>query len=53
MAMNNLRNLAEVLETGSNEIHVDEDIRVKALRSTQCMIDFARERTAGKAVGGD
>jgi quinolinate synthase len=53
MAMNNLRNLAEVLETGSNEIHVDEDIRVKALRSTQCMIDFSRVRTAGKAVGGD
>jgi quinolinate synthase len=53
MAMNNLRNLADVLETGSNEIHVDEDIRVKALRSTQRMIDFARERTAGKAVGGD
>ncbi len=53
MAMNSLRNLAEVLETGSNEIHVDEDIRVKALRSTQRMIDFARDRTQAKVVSGD
>jgi quinolinate synthase len=53
MAMNNLRNLAEVLETGRNEIHVDEAIRVKALRSTQRMIDFARERTAARKVSGD
>ncbi len=53
MAMNNLRNLAEVLETGRNEIQVDEAIRVKALRSTQRMIDFARERTAARKVSGD
>ncbi len=43
MAMNGLHNLLSVLETGSNEIHVDEDIRVKALRSTQRMLDFAEE----------
>jgi quinolinate synthase len=53
MAMNGLRNLAEILEHGGNEIHVDEDIRVKALRSTQRMIDFAREHTAQKTAGGD
>ncbi len=53
MAMNNLRNLAEVLETGRNEIHVDEAIRVRALRSTQRMIDFARERTVARKVSGD
>ncbi len=53
MAMNDLRNLANVLETGSNEIHVDEAIRVKALRSTQRMIDFARDKTAAKSVSGD
>lgn len=53
MAMNDLHNLAKVLETGNNEIHVDEAIRVKALRSTQRMIDFARDRTAAKAVSGD
>jgi quinolinate synthase len=41
MAMNNLRNLAEVLQSGSNEIVVPEAIRQKALRATQRMIDFA------------
>jgi len=40
MAMNHLRNLAEVLRTGSNEIHVPEAIRRKALRATQRMVDF-------------
>ena len=40
MAMNNLRNLAEVLETGANEIHVNEEVRVRALRATRRMIDF-------------
>lgn len=43
MAMNGLDNLLHVLETGENEIQVDEEIRVKALRSTQRMIDFAKE----------
>lgn len=43
MAMNDLPSLARVLETGSNEIHVDEAVRVKALRSTQRMLDFARQ----------
>lgn len=42
MAMNGLHNLAHVLETGENEIHVDEAVRVKALRSTQRMLDFVR-----------
>lgn len=41
MAMNGLHNLLETLKTGHNEIHVDEEIRVKALRSTQRMLDFA------------
>jgi quinolinate synthase len=41
MAMNNLRNLAEVLRNGRNEILVPEEIREKALRATQRMIDFA------------
>lgn len=43
MAMNGLHNLLHVLETGENEIFVDEDIRVKALRSTQRMLDFAAD----------
>ncbi|MDX1696792.1 MAG: quinolinate synthase NadA [Thiohalobacterales bacterium] len=45
MAMNHLRNLAEVLRNGDNEIHVPEDIRVRALRATQRMVDFAAART--------
>jgi quinolinate synthase len=45
MAMNGLRSLAQVLETGANEIHIDEAVRVKALRATQRMLEF------GKATG--
>lgn len=41
MAMNHLRNLAEVLRNGTNEIQVPEDIRKKALKATQRMVDFA------------
>jgi quinolinate synthase len=52
MAMNALRNLAQTLETGSNEIHVDEAVRVKALRATQRMLDFARSINLSKP-GGD
>jgi quinolinate synthase len=40
MAMNSLRNLAEVLENMDNEIHVDEEVRKKALVSTRRMIEF-------------
>ncbi|MGD8629747.1 MAG: quinolinate synthase NadA [Gammaproteobacteria bacterium] len=40
MAMNHLRNLRDVLRTGDNEIHVPEEIRKRALRSTQRMVDF-------------
>ena len=43
MAMNTLTNLLASLETGANEIHIDEAIRVKAERSTRRMLDFARE----------
>ena len=42
--MNGLHNLLQVLETGNNEIFVDEAVRVKALRSTQRMLDFAKMR---------
>lgn len=47
MAMNELRNLSHVLETGDNEIHVEESVRKKALRATQRMLDFAREHKLG------
>ncbi len=53
MAMNELRNLAAVLETGANEIHVDEAVRIKALRSTQRMLDFARSRKAAVLGAGN
>lgn len=41
MAMNGLENLAHSLETGENEIFVDENIRQQALKSVTRMIDFA------------
>jgi quinolinate synthase len=44
MAMNHLRNLRDVLKTGRNEIQLPEDIRRKALRATQRMVDFVAER---------
>ena len=46
MAMNSLSNLKEVLETGTNEILVEETIRRRALRATQRMIDFVAESNA-------
>ena len=42
MAMNGLHNLLHVLETGENEIFVDEEIRKAAYRSTKRMLDFAQ-----------
>jgi quinolinate synthase len=42
--MNHLRNLAEVLRNGNNEIHVPEDIGRRALKATQRMVDFAAAR---------
>jgi len=42
MAMNGLRNLARVLESGTNEITIDEEIRKKALIPIQRMLDFAK-----------
>ncbi len=42
MAMNGLKNLAHVLETGTNQVHVPEAIRVKALAPIQRMLDFSK-----------
>jgi quinolinate synthase len=44
MAMNHLRNLAEVLETGRKEIHIPEAVRIKALTATQRMVDFVKQQ---------
>ncbi len=43
MAMNGLLNLAEVLETGKNEIHVDPVIIPRAVQPIQRMLDFAKQ----------
>jgi len=48
MAMNDLQALAQALETGANEIHVDETVRAKALRATQRMLDFGERVRAVK-----
>ena len=42
MAMNGLANLAQVLNTGENEIHVDPDIVRRAVDSIQRTLDFSR-----------
>ena len=43
MAMNGLVNLAEVLEDGKNEIHVDPAVGRRAKVSIERMLDFARQ----------
>jgi quinolinate synthase len=42
MAMNGLVNLAETLEKGHNQIHVDAEIARRAKNSIQRMLDFAK-----------
>jgi len=44
MAMNNLRNLADVLESGANEIHIDPVIQKKAIKPIQRLLDFAAQQ---------
>ena len=46
MAMNGLINLASVLETCNNEVHVDPEIGLKAKRSIDRMLDFAAAKKA-------
>ena len=43
MAMNALDNLESLLKTHSNEIEIDEAIRIDALKPIQRMLDFAAE----------
>ena len=52
MAMNGLKNLAAVLETGENEIQIDPEISRKAKLCITRMLDFAKAekaRTEGNA----
>ena len=50
MAMNGLQNLAQVLETGANAVHIDAEAGRKALRGIQRMLDFAASRKSPQAV---
>ena len=50
MAMNAMQNLEQLLLTGSNEIHIAESIRARAVLPIQRMLDFARDhRISGAA----
>jgi quinolinate synthase len=53
MAMNGLRNLAEVLEKGHREIHVDAETGSKARVCIDRMLDFAAARRAQVRPGAD
>ena len=44
MAMNGLRNLARVLETGRNQIVIDEAVRERAVRPIRRLLEFAKQR---------
>ena len=43
MKMNDLQRLHNVLQTGENEIQIDEAVRIKAEKSLKRMVDFANE----------
>lgn len=43
MKMNDLQRLQKVLDSGSNEIQIEEEVRIKAARSLKRMVDFANE----------
>jgi len=44
MAMNALQNLEQVLRAGDQEIHIDPELRERALRPIRRMLDFAHEQ---------
>jgi quinolinate synthase len=46
MAMNDLENLTQTLETGSGEIHIDPALREAALKPLQRLLDFAERLRA-------
>ena len=52
MAMNGLKNLAEVLENGANEVHVDPETGRQAKRAIDRMLDFAAARKAQALPSG-
>lgn len=52
MAMNGLKNLAEVLESGANEVFVDPAIGREAVRAIDRMLDFAAAKKAKALPSG-
>jgi quinolinate synthase len=40
MAMNNLERIIHALEDGANEVHIDPDLGIKAMKPLQRMLDF-------------
>jgi len=53
MAMNGLVNLAQVLETGSNEVVVEPAMRKRAVVCIERMLDFAAQRHVRVRASGD
>ena len=53
MAMNGLQNLIDVLESGTNEIHVDPATREKAVTCIIRMLDFAAAKKANVRPSSD
>ncbi len=51
--MNSLQNLAEVLESGLNEVHVDPEIGRKAVVCIDRMLDFAAKEKANVRPSAD
>ena len=52
MAMNGLKNLAEALETGANQVHVDPETGRQAKRAIDRMLDFAAAKKAQALPSG-
>ncbi|WP_455206466.1 quinolinate synthase NadA [Kaarinaea lacus] len=50
MAMNSLEKLAHVLETGANEININEAIRKKAVLPIHRMLEFSNQQKQPKAT---
>jgi quinolinate synthase len=47
MAMNHLRNLADSLERGDNEIRIDPELGRRAMVPLQRMLDFRERQLSG------
>ncbi|KAA6184565.1 quinolinate synthase NadA [Thiohalocapsa marina] len=53
MAMNALQNLEQVLLRGDQEVHIDEDVRQRAVKPIQRMLEFSHAKGIGARRDGD